>query len=296
MTTTHDEEMIEVREDYGFKAGLRQKPLDITRRNEWLEKFNVPYGVSMKGLLLLIVGIGMSNTICISYITNDLERAKFITPGVLLIDLAICLFVALASFTMPAYGSPLKSGITLIIQITKSILIKMGLRKPERETGFTKVRRDGRGLTSNGDYSDIYKVDGRTSATAYPSEISKQEEIMSRYHNGRSPSTTEFHITVSQRQNAEKQINNLESIYNSTNRKSIQDLANIEKVNLEKHVNGVKPVAEHYLIQRSTSEQKLNESAERLKNFVTRDNMYNSIVKMNQEESEEFYDNFFKFK
>ncbi|WP_126495265.1 hypothetical protein [Staphylococcus argenteus] len=292
----HDDEMIEVREDYGFKAGLRQKPLDIIRRNEWLEKFNIPYAVSMKGLLLLVVGIGVTNTLIISYITNDFTRAKYIWFGMLLLDIAICLLIALASFNMPSYGSPLKSGYALIRQVSKREMIKLGILNPNHETGFSRVRKDGIILYANGDYGIMYKVDGRTSATAYPSEIAQQEDIMSRYHNGRLTTTTEFHITISQRQNAETQIKNQETKRNSTNRNSIRDLCNVEITNLEQHINGVKPVSEHFMIQRNPSEQQLQISIERLENFVKRDNMYNSILKMNQKDTEKILTNFFKLK
>ncbi len=292
----HDDGEINVREDYGFKAGLRQKPLDIIRRNEWLEKFNIPYAVSMKGLLLLVVGIGITNTLIISYLTNDFARAKYIWFGVFLLDFAICLFIALASFNMPSYGSPLKSGIVLIRQVTKRILVKTGLIRPNRDTEFARVRKDGIILYSNGNYGIMYKVDGRTSATAYPSEIAQQEDIMARYHNGRLTTTTEHHITISQRQNAETQIKNQESLRNSTNRSSIRDLCNVEITNLEQHINGVKPVAEHILIQSNPSEQQLHISIERLENFVKRDNMYNSILKMSQKETSDILTAFFKLK
>src|SRR5699024_12077467 len=53
-----DEDMIEVPEDYGFKANLRQKFLDIVRRNEWLEKINIPYAITIKGLIILMLTLG----------------------------------------------------------------------------------------------------------------------------------------------------------------------------------------------------------------------------------------------
>ena len=294
--TRHEEDMedLSVREDYGFKANLRQKPLDVIRRNEWLEKFNIPYAITMRGLLMLIVGIGVTDTLTISFITNDFERAKFVAPGVILLALGINLLIALASFYMPSYGSPLKSGIVLIIQIVKRWLIKLGLMKPNKETEHSRVRKDGVILHTNGDFSELYKVDGQTSATSYTSEIMRQEDVMSRYHNGRLTSTSEFHITISQRQNAEKQIANQESLYKSATRESIRDLANIEIYNLEEHINGIKPVAEHYLMQRNTSEAKLKESADRLKNFVERDNMYSSIIRLGERDATQFLEDFYK--
>ncbi|HHD0846068.1 TPA: hypothetical protein ACN1V3_001372 [Staphylococcus aureus] len=296
MSDYEEHDVIEVREDYGFKAGLRQKPMDITRRSEWLEKFNIPYAVSMMGILMLLVGVGMTNVVTISFLTNDLERAKYIWIGVVLLDISISLIIALASFKMPSFGSPLKSGYMFIYQITRRGLIKLGIISTDHETGIARVRKDGVILYSNGDYGIMYKVDGRTSATAYPSEIVKQEEIMSSYHNGRLTTTTEFHITISQRQNAETQIANQEACRNSTNRKSIKDLCSAEITNLDEHINGVKPVAEHYLIQRNSSEQQLQISYERLENFVKRDNMYNSILRLNKKDTSEVLDAFFKLK
>lgn len=292
----HEEETenIEVREDYGFKANLRQKPLDVIRRNEWLEKINIPYAITMRGVLLLAVGVGVVNVLCLTFLTNDFERAKFIAPGIIFLDIGLTLLIALASFYMPSYGSPLKSGIALIRQTVKRWLIKLGIKKPNNETGHTRVRKDGVILHANGDFSELYKVDGQTSATSYTSEIMRQEDVMSRYHNGRLTTTSEFHITISQRQNAEKQIAHQESLYKSATRQSIRDLANIEIFNLDEHINGVKPVAEHYLMQRNSSETKLKESADRLKNFVQRDNMYNSIIRLGQRDATEFFNEFYK--
>src|SRR5699024_289158 len=292
----HEEETenIEVREDYGFKANLRQKPLDVIRRNEWLEKINIPYAITMRGVLLLAVGVGVVNVLCLTFLTNDFERAKFIAPGIIFLDIGLTLLIALASFYMPSYGSPLKSGIALIRQTVKRWLIKLGIKKPNNETGHTRVRKDGVILHANGDFSELYKVDGQTSATSYTSEIMRQEDVMSRYHNGRLTTTSEFHITISQRQNAEKQIAHQESLYKSATRQSIRDLTNIEIFNLDEHINGVKPVAEHYLMQRNSSETKLKESADRLKNFVQRDNMYNSIIRLGQRDATEFFNEFYK--
>lgn len=296
MAKQENDENIEVRENYGFKANLRQKPLDVIRRNEWLEKFNIPYGITMMGVLILIVGAPVVNILSFSFLTNDLERAKFLAPGVIFLDIGITLLIALSAFYMPSYGSPLKSGVALIKQTIKRWLIKLGVMKPNNETGLTRTRKDGVILHANGDFSKLYKVDGQTSATSYTSEIMRQEDVMSRYHNGRLTTTSEFHITISQRQNAEKQIAHQESLYKSATRQSGRDLANMEIYNLSKHINGVKPVAEHYLMQRNPSETKLQESAERLKNFVERDNMYSSIIRLGQRESDEFFNDFYKLK
>lgn len=296
MAKQENDENIEVRENYGFKANLRQKPLDVIRRNEWLEKFNIPYGITMMGVLILLVGAPVVNILSFSFLTNDLERAKFLAPGVIFLDIGITLLIALSAFYMPSYGSPLKSGVALIKQTIKRWLIKLGVMKPNNETGLTRTRKDGVILHANGDFSKLYKVDGQTSATSYTSEIMRQEDVMSRYHNGRLTTTSEFHITISQRQNAEKQIAHQESLYKSATRQSGRDLASMEIFNLSKHINGVKPVAEHYLMQRNPSETKLQESAERLKNFVERDNMYSSIIRLGQREADEFFNDFYKLK
>ncbi|MGP5096148.1 hypothetical protein [Staphylococcus equorum] len=296
MAKQENDENIEVRENYGFKANLRQKPLDVIRRNEWLEKFNIPYGITMMGVLILLVGAPVVNILSFSFLTNDLERAKFLAPGVIFLDIGITLLIALSAFYMPSYGSPLKSGVALIKQTIKRWLIKLGVMKPSNETGLTRTRKDGVILHANGDFSKLYKVDGQTSATSYTSEIMRQEDVMSRYHNGRLTTTSEFHITISQRQNAEKQIAHQESLYKSATRQSGRDLASMEIFNLSKHINGVKPVAEHYLMQRNPSETKLQESAERLKNFVERDNMYSSIIRLGQREADEFFNDFYKLK
>ncbi|MDN8674517.1 hypothetical protein [Staphylococcus aureus] len=291
-----EEDGIRIREDYGFKAGLRQKALDIIRRNEVLEKFKIPYAITMKGLLMLIVGLAVPNFIYFTTLTNDGERAKFIALGFTCLNIGVCLLVALGSLYMPSYGSPLKSGWTLLKHFYKRVLIKMGLRGYERETGHTRVRSDGIVLYPEGDYGVWYKVDGRTSATAYPTEIMSQEETLSRYHNGRLHSTSEFHVTISQRQNTEKQIKYQESLFNSTDKQAIRDLCTIEIKNLDEYVNGVKHVKEHYLMQRDSSEMRLRESEDRLKRFVSRDNMYNSIERLNKEKCEELLDSIYKFK
>lgn len=291
----NDDNSLKAKENYGFKANIRHKVTDIIYRNDFLEKIGIPYAISIKGVLLLLSG-AIPITLAITFLIRDFTRAKFVGLGVIGLTVSICIILFLASFLMPSYGTLLRSSFTFIYQIVKRILIKTGLKKPERTTNFSPVRKDGVILKTFGEYGRLFKIDGRASRTAYPSEIVELEKITGSYHSGRLTSTTEFHITISQRQNTERQLENLETLANSTNKKANYDLLNIEHMSLSNYVHGVKPVSEHYLLLINPSEIKLNESIERLMHYTQVYNMYNSATPLSKEETEKFFNDFFKFR
>lgn len=291
-----DEDMIEVPENYGFKANLRQKFLDIVRRNEWLEKINIPYAITIKGLIILMLTLG---TVILSVsipIINDFTRAKYIAPGLIGLGASVFMLVLLTCLLMPSYGSLFKSGYSFIRQFFKRSLILLGLKKPERKTKIHKVRNDGVILYTNGDFGKLYRVDGRTSATAYPSEILEQQEITRKYHKGRTPLTPEFHITSSQRQNTDKQLSNLETLANSTSDRAKYDLINLEYTYLSTSVNGVKQVFENHIILRAKTDQKLRELMQRFEGFGENQGMYYAIEPYDKSQTKDFLSDFFELR
>lgn len=291
-----DEDMIEVPENYGFKANLRQKFWDIVRRNEWLEKVNIPYAITIRGLVILMITFGAVIVGMILPITNDFTRAKYIAPGLIGLGVCMMMIALLCCLTMPSYGSLFMSGFTFIRQIVKRALILTGVIKPDRRTKIHDVRNDGVILYTNGDFGKLYRVDGRTSATAYPSEILEQQDITRKYHKGRTAMTPEFHITSSQRQNTEKQLRNLETLANATQDKAKYDLINLEYAYLSTKVNGVKQVFENHIILRARSDQKLRELIQRFESFGENQGMYYAIEPYDKHKTKEFLSDFFELR
>lgn len=294
--TQIDEDLIEVNEGYGFKANLRQKVWHIVRRNEFLEKMNIPYAVTIRGILVLMVALGLLIIIVGQIITDDWSRAKYIGVGVFGLGGSVFGIVILSCLVMPSYGSVFKSGISFIRQLIKRMLVLLGWKKPPRETGIDHVRSDGTIMYSNGDFGRMYKVDGRTSATSYPSEILEQESITAKYHSNRLVSTSEFHITSSQRQNTETQMANLEMLANATKDKAKYDLINLEYTNLSNYVNGVKQTFEHHVILRDANYDKLQESMEIFEDYAYNKGMYYEIVKYGKKDTKAFLSDFYELK
>jgi len=297
----NDDEMIIVREDYGFKANIRTSIKDIIRRIEFLERLNIMWAVTVARLLLFVFSFAGVVMLDFWYITNDGTRAKFVAFPIILLSIAVLGIITRLSLIDPSNGSLLKSSMQLLMQQFKRFMVANGFSKKPRRTGIHKIEQAksttssvssiGGGdegsdvLFANGDYGKIYIIDGMTSATAYPSEIKAQEDVAMAYHNGRMISTTEIHLTSSQKQNTDQQIEHLESLYRSTTDKATKSMIARQHLYLKKHVNGEKPTIIQYLILRDASRENLEESIERLINFVFNKNYYYSIAELNVDDA-----------
>lgn len=291
-----EDEIIQVNEDYGFKANVRQKLMDIVRRIEFLEKIGIRYSVTVRSMIVFVFVTAVCIVIGFFGITSDLSRGKFI--GVPLIGLLLCILAIVGQMCliMPSYGSLFKSGMTLGTQIFKRIMVNAGRWRVPNETMVHDVRDDGIIEFYNGDFGRLMSVDGMTNATAYPSEIRRQEMVASQYHNGRKTSTTEVHITSSQKQNAERQMENLETMLRGTRNPAKYALLNMDYGYLRDNINGVKPTIVQHVLFRNQSERVLYESLERFDEFAHNRNMYYDVTSLGKKETEKILGDIYALK
>lgn len=293
---TNPDEIIQVNEDYGFKANIRQKLMDIVRRIEFLEKIGIMYSVTVKSMIIFAFSIGVAFAVGFFSISSDMTRAKFIAFPVIGLIVSILFIIAQMCLIMPSYGSLFKSGMTLFKQLFKRIMVVTGRWRVPNDTMVHDVLEDGTIQFYNGDYGRLFIIDGMTSATAYPSEIRRQEIIASQYHNGRKTSTTEVHITSSQKQNTERQLENLEGLLRGTRNPAKMALLHMDYGYMRDKVNGVKPTVVQYVLFRNQSERVLNESIERFDDFAHNRNMYYDVSSLNTDETKKLLGDIFALK
>ena len=281
-----DDEKIEVTETYGFKANIRQRINDVVIRVEALEKMNIPYSITIARLLIFgFVALVILAGVFI-YLTSNPQKATYVWLPIIMIAVAAIGVTAQYSLVNPSYGSLLDGSIALLIQIIRRIGVRVGRLFKPNYSGIKTVSEQGVIVFSNGDYGRIFHVDGTTSATAYPSEILQQERQATSYHDGRLRTTTEVHITSSQKQNTEQQLKSLEKLMRKTTDPAKLSVLSQDHFYLSEKVDGVKPTIVQYLLLRDPSEKNLDDSIERLSRFAA-NGYYYSLRPLNKEESEE---------
>ncbi|MGJ0146807.1 hypothetical protein ACR56S_03995 [Staphylococcus hominis] len=293
---SEEESMIQVNEDYGFKHNLRLKIMDMVRRIELLEKAGIMYSVTIRSMIVFAFAFGVGFAIDFFAIINNGTRAKFIAAPLIILTALILLIIAQMCLIMPSHGSLFMSGITLAQHYFKQIMIKTGRYHIPNETMVHDVTDEGVILFYNGDYGVMALIDGMTSASAYPSEIRRQEMVASQYHNGRKKSTAEIHITSSQKQNTERQLENLENNMEVNKDPASQALMKMEYGYMKNRINGVKPTIVQYILFRNQSEKILNESLERFDDFAHNRNMYYDATLLTKDEIEKVLGNIYAFK
>lgn len=291
-----EEDIIQVNEDYGFKANIRQKIMDIVRRIEFLEKIGIRYSITIRSAISFVFVLAVCIVVGFFGITSDLSRGKFIGVPLIGLLLSILAIVGQMCLIMPSYGSLFKSGLTLGIQIFKRIMVNLGRWRVPNETMIHDIREDGIIEFYNGDFGRLLSIDGMTNATAYPSEIRRQEVVASQYHNGRKTSTTEVHITSSQKQNAERQIETLETRIRGTRNPAKYATLNMDYGYMRDNINGVKPTIVQHILFRNQSERVLNESLERFDEFAHNRGMYYDVTALSESETEKILGDIYALK
>lgn len=283
---TTDESSLLIDETHGFKANIRQRMNDSIIRNQFLEKRNIPFSITLQRLLIFMFVVAGIGVIAFFYLTNDMTRAKFVWLGVTCISVGLVGITALYSLVNPSNGSLLSSAEVLFSQQVRRYMIAKGRISKPRKSNLHNVRKDGVIEMWNGEYAKMFRLDGSTSATAYPSEIFQQELRARSYHDGRPKTTTEVHITSSQKQNTGVQLKNMDRLIRRTTDPAKLWVMQLDYNYMKEHVNGVKPSIVQYLILRDPSEKQLNDSVERLKTFVNR-GYYYSMEELDKYEIEE---------
>lgn len=290
-----EEDSIVIRSDYGFKMNPRQKQADTIMQFDFIDKMNIPFSPTFARSLVAIFVFAVAFGYFGYMMTSHFEQMKYTGVWLFLIALSTSGIASFYALVNPVRGSLLSNSYLLLGQIVKDYSIKKGRIKKIRYTGIHRIREDGIIEFSNGDFGRLAHIDGTTSATAYPSEIQRQEKRATSYHDNRSKTTTEIHITSSQKQNAEQQIKSLDNLIKNTRNEAKLAMLELDKYYLENFVNGKKPTVVQYILLRDPSERYLNESIERLERFVGM-GFYYSMRLLNKEEADEMLSDFLSFR
>ena len=100
-----EEDIIQVNEDYGFKANIRQKIMDIVRRIEFLEKIGIRYSITIRSAISFVFVLAVCIVVGFFGITSDLSRGKFIGVPLIGLLLSILAIVGQMCLIMPSYLS-----------------------------------------------------------------------------------------------------------------------------------------------------------------------------------------------
>lgn len=188
---------------YGFKANFRQRKTEVELRIDKVDRFNIPYTIIPKRLILSAIMAAVLIIATGFFLLIDLRRAIYIGIPMLLMVISLLILIGLYAFLFPAFGSLLEISINLINHLITSRQVRKGKKPRSKKTGFKRTRKDGLIRYSSGKVARLAMLDGRTSKTAFPTEIVMQEGIAAAYHTSRNREITENIITSSQRQSTE---------------------------------------------------------------------------------------------
>lgn len=283
---SNSEEGVKIGRDYGIKANLRQTTSNIIYPIELLRKLGIFLAITIKRLIVSILLVFTVIAVaCIVLFTSQI-RLMFLWLPVLILTIACLMFLGQYAFINPSFGSFLSIGKSIAVQQKESKAVRKGKLQRDRAKPVVKVEEDGLIMFENGDVGRILIVDGSTSLVAFPSEIREQELRAIRYHNSRERTTTEVEITSSQRQNAEKQINNIKSMIRSNTNPAIISMLQQDGNFLESKVNGKKSTIVQYKLMRDKTMKGLELSLEHIYRFEA-EGYYYSVIELGQKETEE---------
>ncbi|HDE9628328.1 TPA: hypothetical protein PD793_002646 [Staphylococcus aureus] len=273
------------RKIYGFKANFRQRKTEVELRIDKVDKFNIPYTIIPKRLILsalmaavLIIGTGF-------FLLIDLRRAIYIGLPLILMVISLLILIGLYAFLFPAFGSLLEISVNLINHLITSRQVRKGKKPRSKKTGFKRTRKDGLIRYSSGNVARLALLDGRTSKTAFPTEILMQEGIAANYHTSRNRDVTETIITSSQKQSTELQLENMRALEETNEDPAIKELINLQREYTDKRIEGQATTFVQYLLMIAPDEQALEEGIENLYNSVE-EGLYYNVQFLNKKDTD----------
>lgn len=291
---THENENI--RSDYGFRANLRIGVMTLITRIDFLEElFSIRYNMNWKRFWIYaaeIVVLWLSYGLIVSNFANIIPYV-----GIWLTLMMICITVMLGfhAFLLPSGGSIFDSVCSYLFGLVRYYLVYFGFIAPSKKTKIDKVLDDGTILWDNGDYMVMLLIDGKTSATAYASEIKNLEGVSKRYQNARNRTTTEFHMTSSKKQDLKEQVNSNKILEKNSDNKSIKSLLRARQFQLGKVLDGRYQTEVQYKALREKSLRELNMRLEAVERYTNGGGFY-SAIRLTKEETEEYLKGFYGFK
>ncbi|WP_215392858.1 hypothetical protein [Staphylococcus aureus] len=221
----------------------------------------------------------------IFFLLIDMRRAIYIGIPLILMVISLLILIGLYAFLFPSFGSLLEISVNLINHLITSRQVRKGKKARSKKTGFKRTRKDGLIRYSSGNVGRLAMLDGRTSKTAFPTEILIQEGIAARYHTSRNRNVTETIITSSQKQSTELQLENMRALIETNDDDAIKDLINLQKEYTDKKIEGQATTFVQYLLMIAPDEQSLEEGIENLSNSVE-EGMYYNVQFLNKQDTD----------
>ncbi|HHP7503143.1 TPA: hypothetical protein ACSGGW_001928 [Staphylococcus aureus] len=273
------------RQIYGFKANFRQRKTEVELRIDKVDRFNIPYTIIPKRLIVssLMAAILIIGTIF--FLLIDMRRAIYIGIPIILMVVSLLILIGLYAFLFPAFGSLLEISINLINHLITSRQVRKGKKARSKKTGFKCTRKDGLIRYSSGNVGRLAMLDGRTSKTAFPTEILIQEGIAARYHTSRNRDVTETIITSSQKQSTELQLENMRALIETNEDGAIKELIGLQREYTDKKIEGQATTFVQYLLMIAPDERSLEEGIENLSNSVE-EGMYYNVQFLNKQDTD----------
>ncbi|MBY0808814.1 hypothetical protein J2K72_14020 [Staphylococcus aureus] len=273
------------RQIYGFKANFRQRKTEVELRIDKVDRFNIPYTIIPKRLIVASLMAAVLIIGTIFFLLIDMRRAIYIGIPIILMVVSLLILIGLYAFLFPAFGSLLEISINLINHLITSRQVRKGKKARSKKTGFKRTRKDGLIRYSSGNVGRLAMLDGRTSKTAFPTEILIQEGIAARYHTSRNRDVTETIITSSQKQSTELQLENMRALIETNEDGAIKELIGLQREYTDKKIEGQATTFVQYLLMIAPDERSLEEGIENLSNSVE-EGMYYNVQFLNKQDTD----------
>lgn len=286
MEDLNREENIVLKETYGIKANLRITTSNVIYPIEFLRKIGIFFAITIRRLIVSILaffGIGVLVTL---FLMTSPLRAKFLWLPTIIIFIALLMLLCQYAFINPSYGSFFSVGSSMANQLKEFKKVIKGKMARDRDNDIEEVDETGLIKFKSGSFGKVVSIDGSTSLVAFPSEIRDQERRAIRYHNTRERTTAEIDITSSQKQNADKQINNTKHLIRANTHPAIIANQRQEEYFLANKVNGKKSTIIQYKLLRDDTQKGLELTLEHLYRYEA-EGYYYSVIELGKEETEE---------
>ena len=272
------EQEIKLDDSKGFKYNARISKMDNFMDFPFVKKltkgqFQLRFGSFLFAIFSVVIII-----FCVAGImSSNAVRAKYIWLPVTLITIGIIGIIYTFIMTDQSVGTLNKISLKMISGLIRQFKVNHGQKTRDEFTGIYKIE-DNLIYFSNKTVGRLYRLDGKTSTMAFPSEILRQEAIAVSYQNVRKPTAYEIKLTSSELQNAKVQLKNLiEIAEDNFDNDAIQALATIQYNAIKDRVDGICNTVVQYLFVVADNKKMLEDYCFKLENA----GLYYSMTELN---------------
>lgn len=273
------EQEIQLDSSKGFKYNVR-----ITKMDNFLDaplikkitkgQFQLRFGGFLFGFLASILIVFVFG----AFLTNNQVRAEYIWLPMILIGIGLIGIIYTMVMTDPSVGTLNKISFKMIKGLINQFKVKNG-KKRDEFTGINKIEKNMI-YFSNKTVGRLYRLDGKTSTMAFPSEILRQEALAVNYQNVRKANAYEIKLTSSELQNAKIQLRNLKELAEDNfDNDAIQSLATIQYNAIKERIDGVCNTVVQYLFVVADNKKMLDDYCFKLENS----GLYYSMTELNDD-------------